>query len=148
MWLRVFGSLDAVPDPAGMTGCLAGAGTISFVADETGWYRAEVVCGDGSPITMERYLAEEEGIRAELNSWAGYLETLDYSPNHTALMERTIQTRQLITIRKPIDHGNEALVDRLCVALAGHLAKVMEGFYQVDAKGFFTPEGELLVAEY
>src|SRR6476659_8189156 len=102
MWLRVFGAVDTVPDPAGIEACLAGA-VVSFVADDTGWYRAEITAGEGSPITMERYLADEEGIRGELNAWAAYLETLDYSPHHAALMERAIQTRQLITIRKPID---------------------------------------------
>lgn len=147
MWLRVFGASDTVPAPAGIESCLPGA-EVAFVADETGWYAAGIVAGEGSPITVERYLADEDGIRAELNAWAGYLETLDYSPHHAALMERAIQARQLITIRKPIDHANEALVDRLCLALAKHLAAVTGGFYQVDAKGFFTAEGELLVAEY
>jgi hypothetical protein len=147
MWLRVFASLDGVPDPAGIESCLEGA-VVSFVADESGWYRAEIRCGEGSPVTMERYLADEEGIRAELNAWAAYLETLDYNPNHTALMERAIQTRQLITVRKPIDHSDEARVDRLCGALARHLANVTGGFYQIDNKGFYSADGELLVEEY
>src|SRR5262245_49510681 len=148
MWLRVFGARDEVPAPAGIEGCLAGAGSVSFVADESGWYRADISAGEGSPITLERFLADEEGIRAELNSWAAYLETLDYSPHHVALMERTIQSRQLFTIRKPIDHGDEAGIDRLCAALARRLAELTSGFYQIDGRGFFDAAGELLVAEY
>lgn len=147
MWLRVFGATDDVPDQAALTACLSRA-SMTFSADETGWYAAEVVHGEGSPITVERFVADEDGFRAELNSWAAYLETLDYSSHHVALMERTIQARQLITIRKPIDHSDEAGVDRLCAALARQLAEMTGGFYQVDGKGFFDAKGELLVAEY
>jgi hypothetical protein len=147
MWLRVFGATDDAPDQAAVAASLAGASS-SFDGDEGGWYRAEIVHGAGPPVTMERYHADEEGIRAELNSWAAYLETLDYSPHHVALMERTIQSRQLITIRKPADHGDEAGIDRLCAALARRLAEMTNGFYQIDGKGFFDAEGQLLVAEH
>ena len=147
MWLRVFGATDEVPDQAALVACLAGA-SLTFAADETGWYGVEIVRGQGSPVTVERFVAEEDGFRAELNAWAAYLETLDYSPHHVELMGRAIQTRQLITIRKPIDHADEAGIDRLCAGLARRLAEMTGGFYQIDGKGFFDAKGELLVAEY
>src|SRR4051794_29498546 len=91
MWLRVFGATDDVPDRAALAAGLAGSASSSFVADEGGWYSAEIVHGVGSPVTVERFLADDDGFRAELNGWAAYLETLDYSPHHVGLMERAIQ---------------------------------------------------------
>src|SRR4051812_7920478 len=103
MWLRIFASTDDVPDPAALAAALAGASP-SFVADETGWYSATIRHGEGPPVTLERFSAEEDGFRAELHGWAAHLETLDHSPHHVALMERAIQTRQLFTIGTPTDH--------------------------------------------
>src|SRR5438309_1252778 len=106
MWYRVFAALDTVPSPADIEACLARLGFVagcSFDADETGWYRAELVSGEGGPITVERFLADEEGIRAELNAWAAHLETNEASPHHLRLMERTIQARQLFTVQRPPD---------------------------------------------
>src|SRR5262245_2457195 len=148
LFARVFGSSDAVPAPAGIESLLAGAGQARFSADEGGWFAAVVALGEGAPLRLERWLADEEGIRDELNSWAGYLETLDYSPHHRELMERAIQTRQLFTIRRPIDHADEALLDRAMEALCRHLAGVTEGFYQVDGRGFFEADGTRLIEEY
>lgn len=147
MWLRVFAATDGVPDPAALADCLGGAAA-DFVGDDTGWYSAAIRHGQGSPVTLERFHAEEDGFRAEMNGWAAYLETLDYSPNHVDLMRRAVQARQLFTLRKPIDHGDEAGVDRLCLALARRLAALTGGFYQIDAKGFFEADGVLLVVEY
>jgi hypothetical protein len=151
LWYRIFGASDTMPEPAGIDACLGGAGVparISWAADSQGWYRAEIAIGEGTPLVLERWVADEEGIRAELNTWAAYLETCDYSPHHQPLMERTIQTRQLFTLRRPIDHSNEVLIDRACVALSQYLAQFTEGFYQADNQGFFAADGTLLVQEY
>jgi hypothetical protein len=147
MYYRIFAALDAVPGPAAIEACLAALGgnvRCSFHADESGWYRAEFAWGEGAAIVVERFLADEDGIRAELNAWAGYLETKEASPHHQALMERTIQARQLFTIEQPDDHANAA---RLCEALCRHLAEVADGFFQIDDRGFFAADGSLLVAE-
>ena len=98
----------------------------------------------GRPITVERFGADEEGIRAELNSWAAYLETHESSPHHLPLMERTIQSRQLFTVERPDDEASSA---RLCEALCRHLAGQTGGFFQVDEQGFFAADGTLLVGE-
>ncbi len=151
LWYRIFGARDTLPAPAEVEQCLAGVGVsapIIWAGDEQAWYRAEIAAGEGTPLVLERWLSDEEGIRAELNTWAAFLETCDYSPHHTELMERAIQTRQLFTLRRPIDHANEALVERVSVALSRHLAAITGGFYQADAEGFFAADGTLLVQEY
>jgi hypothetical protein len=145
MWYRVFGSNDHVPGPAGIEGCLAGPGTpvsARFAADEAGWYRAELSAGPGPPLVLERWLADEEGIRAELNSWAAVLEACEDSPHARPLMERAIQTRQLFTLSDPAARAPE------CLALCRHLARVTDGFYQADGQGFFAADGTLLVPEW
>lgn len=150
LWYRVFAATDDMPSPAGLEACLAGLGVAAaaqFVQDESGWYRAELALGPGSPLVLERWLADEPGVRAELNTWAAYLETLDYSPHHGPLMERAIQSRQLFTLRRPIDHPDDALVARACEALCRHLATQTGGFYQDDDRGFFAADGTLLVQE-
>src|SRR5881275_78737 len=90
----------------------------------------------------------EEGIRAELNTWAAWLETCDYSPNHAALMEWVIQTRQLYTLRRPLDHADEVRLERVCVGTCRFLAGATDGVYQLDAEGFFAADGTLLLQEY
>src|SRR5436189_6193523 len=102
LYYRIFGALDTEPERAGLEACLAGQGApveVRFAADERGWFAAEVVAGPGAPLVLERWLADEEGLRAELNSWAAFLETCDWSPHAAGLMERVIQTKQLFTVR-------------------------------------------------
>ena len=113
-WYRVFGSLDTLPN----------------------WI------GSGGSILLECFSAEEEGIRAELDSWAAYLETCD-GPHHVRLMERAIQTRHLFTLHIPTRDE----LDPYCVQLCRHLATETAGFYQIDDIGFFDADGTLLVNE-
>src|SRR4051794_1075973 len=103
LWLRVFSRSAVVPDTGAVRACLNGVAPVevSFDGDERGWLRAEVRLGDATPLHLERFLSDEEGIRAELNNWAAWLETCDYEPNHVALMGRMIQTAQLFTLRRP-----------------------------------------------
>ena len=112
-WYRVFGSLDTSPP---------------LSAD--------------APLVLECFHADEEGIRAELNSWAAFLETCD-GPHHVRLMEKAIQTRQLFTLHDPTEAG----LDLACTTLCRHLATVTAGFYQIDGLGFFAADGTLLVEE-
>src|SRR5262245_65797073 len=106
-WYRVFGRSEAPPAPADIEACLAGAGhavTSSFAGDAAGWYRADLSVG-GAPVAVERWLADEDGVRAELNSWAAVLETCEDSPPSRSLMERRIQWRQLRTSAPPKAEG-------------------------------------------
>ena len=151
LWYRVFGKGETPPPEEEVLGHVRGLGVEVegvLTEGEGGWLRAVLGFGDGSPLVVERFAATEEGIRAELNSWAAFLETCDYSPHHAGLMERTIQARQLFTLRRPTDHADEVRVERVCVGLCRFLAKATDGFYQVDDEGFFEPDGTLLVKEY
>ncbi|MFQ3652301.1 MAG: hypothetical protein SNJ75_18450 [Gemmataceae bacterium] len=148
LFYRVFGRGDTVPSAELLCQQLGDAVQVSVDADETGWYRLEMVLGLGGALTLERYTPEDDGFRAELNTWAAYLETCDYSPHHTALMERVIQTRQLFILRKPIDCPDEARADRLCGELCVWLAAQCDGIFHHDEVGFYDAAGTLLVAEY
>jgi hypothetical protein len=151
MWYRVFGTNDVQPNPETVLAHLKGLGcavTADFHGDETGWFQAEIVFAATTPVHVERFLSSEEGIRAELNTWAAYLETCDYSPNFSRLMEHMISTQQLFTIRRPFDAANEVTVETICLGLARHLARTTEGVYQIDQQGFFDANGLLLLPEY
>ena len=152
MWWRVFGMTDASVRPAGLVEHLHAQGLAvvpEFRGDDLGWTAAQLrLPGGGGPVNVERYLTAEDDIRDDLNTWAAWLETADYNPNHQRLMEQVIGTRQLFTLRRPIDHPNEAALDRLCVEVCHYLARQTEGVYQVDGKGFFAADGTLLLEEY
>lgn len=150
LWYRVFGRSDCEVTRDAIWCCLAEEGA-TVAADFTGdgaWVRAEVRFAPSTPLHLERFTADEEGIRAELNAWAAFLETCDYEARHAELMERVVQTRQLFTLRRPIDAANEVLVERLCVSLCRLLAEQTDGVWQADDEGFFAANGTLLLQEY
>jgi hypothetical protein len=140
-WYRVFGGNDVQPAPAAVLEHLQGHGGIvrgDFTGDDAGWYAAVIHCGD-TPLSLERFLASEDEIRAELNSWAAWLETCENSPHSVPLMERVIQSRQLFTL--------DGTDERLCVGLSRFLAGTTAGVWQADDGGFFAADGALLVPE-
>ncbi len=151
-WYRVFGASAAQPAPALVLQTLREAGVAGeahFRGDVDGWTALEVVLAEGaSPLVVECYLASEEGIRQELNTWAAWLETCDTSPAHVGLMERVIQAQQLFVMRRPLDHADEARLERVCETLCRFLAEATEGVWQSDGEGFFAPDGTLLLREY
>jgi hypothetical protein len=152
LWLRVFGTNEVQPEPAALlehVRSICPEATGHFRGDDQGWFAAELVFSAGeTPLHLERFLSTEEGIRAELNAWAAWLETCDYSPNHQRLMEHMVSTKQLFTVRRPIDHANEILVEKLCIGLCQFLARVTDGVYQADDRGFFAADGTMLLQEY
>ena len=151
MWYRVFARSEAEVAPAALLEHLQSRGVQvrgNFRGDDLGWTGAELLLGAGTPVFLERYLAEADGIRADLNSWAAWLETADYSPNSGPLMERVIQTKQLFTLRKPIDAADEIALDLLCLEASQFLAASADGVYQIDDAGWFAADGTMLVQEY
>jgi hypothetical protein len=152
MWYRVFGVSEVAPQPAELLEHLRGLGftpRAQFRGDEQGWLGAELTLTEGTtPLHLERYLSTDPDIRHELNTWAAVLETSDYSPNHVPLMQHMVSTRQVLTLRKPIDHPDEVLLEKVCVAVCRFLASRTEGVYQVDNEGFFAADGSLLLREY
>jgi hypothetical protein len=61
-------------------------------------------------------------------------------------MERVIQTKQLFTLRAA-EPSDAVRIETVCVAVGRFLARVTDGVYQVDGKGFFSAEGTLLLRE-
>jgi hypothetical protein len=152
MWYRIFGRSTAEVRPAALLEHLQAQGeqvTAKFRGDDLGWTSAEIVAGvEDSPLLLERFLTDEDNLRDDLNTWAGYLETLNYSPNNFILMERMIQTKQLFTIRKPVSHPNEIDAERICESLSKFLAQQTDGMYQIDNVGWHEMTGDVLIAEY
>jgi len=154
MWSRVFGAESAEVSPASILEHLHQHNLMvegRFRGDDLGWTACELALPiePGSPITIERYLTKEDDLRADLNSWAAGLEAAaDYSPNAPSLMERVIQTQQLFTVHRPIDHRDEVTLERLIQTVCQYLATRTMGFYQIDQQGFYDRDGTLLVEEY
>jgi len=152
MWHRVFARSEVVVTPAELVAHLHSEGlpvVPHFKGDDLGWTGGDLVLpGGGTAVHLDRYLTEVDELRKELNSFAAELETMDYSPNNVPFMERVIQTRQLIAYRRPIDHADDAMLERLCETIASYLAIKLDGVYQIDTRGWFTAEGVLAVAEY
>jgi hypothetical protein len=149
-WYRVFGSIDVQPAPAALLEQVRALGVPvagKFHGDDLGWFRAELAIGDdATPLPVERYLGSEEGIRAELNTWAAWLEAAGEGPEHLRLMQHMIGTTQVFTLG-PIDPAGEPAAGPVCVALCRFLAGATAGVYQADGKGFFAADGTLLVSE-
>lgn len=152
MWYRVFGLLKDAVSPTVLTEHLHASGWAvvpHFKGDDLGWTEGELhLPGGGTPLLLARYLTVEDDLRDDLNAYAAELETMDYDPAHRPLMERVIQTQQMITIRKPLDHADEATLDRLCDATCRFLAQRTEGVFQIDGQGWFQADGTRLLQEY
>ncbi len=152
LWYRVFGTNDGEPAPAALLEHLRGLAadvTGHFRGDDRGWFHADLpFAASGTPLDLERFLAAEEGVRADLNAWAAELENCDYSPNHVPLMEHVVRTTQLFTLRRPLDAADEVLAEKLCVGVCRFLARQTDGVYQADGQGFFAADGTLLLQEY
>src|SRR5262245_22144762 len=152
MWSRVFGRNDVTPDPAALLAHLQSVGLPAagqFRGDDLGWTGGElIVQPSATPVYVERYLTATDDLRDDLSARAGWLETQDHEPRHRALMEHVIATRQLITIRRPLDHSDEVMLERLCITVCQWLAAQTDGIYQIDGEGFFAADGSLLMREY
>ncbi|HVK13012.1 MAG TPA: hypothetical protein VM597_29940 [Gemmataceae bacterium] len=151
MWYRVFCRADVAPAPAELLAALESEGLSirgDFRGDDLGWTAVAISLGPGTPVQVERYLADADDLRDDLNSWAAYLETLDYSPNNGRLMEHVFQSRQMVTVRRPLDHPNEIEAERACLTIARLMAFAADGIYQVEGDGWYDGSGELLLKEY
>ena len=52
------------------------------------------------------------------------------------------------TLRRPIDHADEATLERMCLETVRFLAAHSDGVYQIDGQGWFAADGTLLLQEY
>ena len=120
-WVRIF-ALDATCPPETL---LPGA---ELGHEDGAWFWAEL---DG--VRVERFLADEEGIRAELNAWAAIVEETVDQP--ATLMEYIVQSQQLFTLSGP---------DEAAWKLALSLAQATRGIIQKDEGGWHDSDGTLL----
>lgn len=152
MWYRVFGLDEREASPAALAAHLHALGLPvepHFKGDDLGWTSGELrLPGARTPIFLERYLASTDEIRDDLNAHAAELETCTYSPNHERLMQHAIQTKQLITLRKPIDAADEVMLDLVLEESCRFLATATDGVYQIDGRGWYSASGEQLLQEY
>jgi hypothetical protein len=63
-------------------------------------------------------------------------------------MEQVIQSKQMVTVRKPLEHANEVLIERLCEEICRTIAIAADGVYQIDNDGWYWSKGLLLLKEY
>ncbi len=146
-WYRVFGTSEAQPEPAALLEHLQVSG--HFRGDDLGWFHARLVFAeDAPPLELERFLAKEDGIRGELNTWAAWLETREENPNHRPLMEHMIRTKQLFTLALPEDEVGDERTEQICLVACRFLARQTDGVYQIDHHGFFGADGTLLLEEH
>lgn len=152
MIYRIFAPVETNVPPSELTTHLHGLGFViepHFRGDDLGWTGGTLVLpGGGTPVQLERWLTTEDDLRDDLNNHAAELETMTFNPHHTKLMELVIQTKQLIAIRKPIDHADDAGLTDLCEAIVQYLAGKLDAISQVDGEGWYSPAGELLLPEY
>jgi hypothetical protein len=151
VWFRVFGTNEVQPEPAGVIEQVRCSGIQAegrFYGDDQGWFQAELRSAQDMPfLQLERFLAKEEGIRAQLNTWAAWLETVEHNPNHGWLMQHVIGTSQLFTMAALEGELEFPQVRAIGVALCQYLARETVGVYQVDDQGFFAADGNLLLEE-
>ncbi len=152
MWYRVFSLSPDPVSPAALAAHLHALGLPAaphFRGDDLGWTAGELALpGGGTSVQLGRYLTKEDDLRDHLNAYAAELETMDFHPSAVNLMERVVQTQQLVTLRKPLDHADEATLERLCLEAVRFLAANSDGVYQIDGQGWFAADGALLVQEY
>lgn len=144
-WYRVFGRGDQQPSPEVLLEhlrTLGVTGPAHFRGDDAGWKSLEFTLAESASLVLETYLSTEPGIRAELNTWAAWLETCESNPHHVALMERVIQTKQLFTLLSPAEG-----TDGFCANLCRFLARATDAVYHVDGEGFCAADGTLLLRE-
>jgi hypothetical protein len=138
---RVFGSNNVEPEPAALLWFLAGLrGDIEghFQGDDQGWFRLHLR-RDNDTMQIERFLVTEEGIRAELNSWAAWVESTGDDSVQEELMRQIVSTQQIMLLRD----FPEEIADTVCC----YLARVTDGIYQMDDRGFLDAHGTIVLAD-
>ena len=78
LWFRVFGKNEAEPDLEMLLTAVrtTAPGLEAHFESSRGWRRAEFRLPESTtPLHLERFWRDEEGIRQELQTWAAWLET-------------------------------------------------------------------------
>lgn len=149
MWYRVFALTDIEIQPAQLLEHLDRAGLpvqAHFRGDAEGWFEAELI-RDGLSLTLSRFVATEDGFRAEMNTWAAWVELHDNNPHRDYLMQQLIGARQVFATEVPDAEPARTTLAALALELCKHLADQTGGFYQIDQQGFFAADSSLLIPE-
>jgi len=148
MRYRVFGSNDSAVEHAPFLEHLRGLEfnvTVSLRGDDGGWFEANLFLQDEDEyVKLERFLASEEGVRAELHTWIAWVETIE-TPHQDRLIRQLVGTKQIFTVSPASDLDQH--VREVCLAVCRYLARETDGIYQVDGQGFFTRDGDALAPE-
>lgn len=146
-WFRVFTNRDQVPAPEAVAESVRDRFPqmqVKFIVDAEGWLEVEII----DPITSRtwklcRYSRDADDIRGELQSWAAWIEWQPPSPQQQRLMEHIMTAKQVFTF----DADEDPTSEQLGLVVVGFLARAGDGVYQIDGRGFFAAEGDLLLAE-
>lgn len=151
LWYRVFARSDAAINPtdlAELAQDIHPGTTCHFGADTTGWFSCELRLPDGAILNLDRYLVTEEGVRRDLNTWAAWVETCDYSDRVEELMERVIQTQQFFTLRRPLAAADDLAIEKIAAGVCQLLAEKLDGLWQADGEGLYDAGGTKVLQEY
>lgn len=149
MWYRVFALTDVEIQPGQLLEQLDRAGVpvrAHFRGDDEGWFEAELV-RDGLSVTLSRFVATEDGFRAEMNTWAAWVELHENNPHRDFLMRQLIAVRQVFAAELPDEEPARSALSPVALELCKYLAEQTGGYYQIDHQGFFNAETTLLIAE-
>lgn len=152
MYYRVFGMNQVEVAPADLLEHLNRdyPGTTGhFKGDDSGWFHAILsVPGSDLHIEVQRYLAAEEGIRRQMNSWAAWIEETLGDEKGGPWMAKLINTTQILTlgIAEEEPEFDDAL-NSFLIHFCQYLASATQGLYQIDGRGMFLSDGSLLAAE-
>ena len=145
-WFRVFLLQEDGPEPFRIMECLHSLIPEvkgKFRTDEDGWFQLILDHSSIGELTIDHFLTSEKGVRAEINTWAAWLE----SKQQFDLMERIIQVKQILSFEvtpEMEDNVSDLLVyKRLALALAA----LAEGVVHMDAVGLLESDGTLLIED-
>jgi hypothetical protein len=146
-WYRVFGLLEEPPDLNSLLAALRHTFPgleARHQAVPSGW--AECVLHlPNVPFRcfLSRY-SQADDIRAELQGWAAWLESLNESDClHQQLMELLMTTQQAFALYGEPEDQDPGLTE----LTARYLARCTKGVYHREGRGFFDAEGRLLIPD-
>lgn len=114
-----------------------------FRTDDDGWFQLVLSHESLGELPIDRFLSTEKGVRAQLNTWAGWLETKD---RHD-LMEKIIQVGQIISFELPDDLESDSPEFANYRKLARFCASICHGFFHADGVGFVDEYDRLLIED-
>ena len=145
-WFRVFLLQEDGPEPFRIMECLQSLIPEvkgKFRTDEDGWFQLILSHPSVGELILDHFLTSEKGVRAEINTWAAWLE----SKQRLDLMERIIQVKQIFSFEVTPEMEDNASDTLFFKRIALGLAALAQGFVHIDAMGFLEPDGTLLIED-